>query len=557
MDWKFLHLMVFSFMKSEIPVKLLIQPIATPHRSLFLGTRHQSRSGTDGTIVTMVWLFLFLISFTWGCTESASENTIRFGLASAPTNLDPRHATDATSARINRLLYSRLVDFAEDATPVPSLATWKVVTPTHYRFNLIEPRPTFPDGTQLTTEDVKATYFSLLDPKSSSPHRGLLQNISRIETPSELTIDFVLTHPDPLFPGYVIIGILPANLIATNHSFHDQPVGSGPFLFQQKPDDTRLILKRRKDAQLVEFVRIPDPTVRSLKLLAGEIHLLQNDLPPELVTYLAEQPFLSLRQLQGSNFAYLGFNHQDPVVGQDLVRKAIAYAINREQIIQFVLGGRARPAQALFPPNHWLGNSELRGYRYDPCQAKTLLQQAGFDGTRRPTLNYKTSTDPFRLRLATIIQDQLQQVGINVSIHSHDWGTFYGDIKTGRFQMYSLAWVGLKTPDIFRQAFHSQSVPPLGVNRGHYADPSTDRLIEEAENTSKRIQQQTRYRELQARLLDRLPYVPLWYEDHFVLSNKAIEGYALQSDGNYDGLTYVQWASSPNTQPQLARHTKP
>jgi peptide/nickel transport system substrate-binding protein len=123
--------------------------------------------------------------------------------------------------------------------------------------------------------------------------------------------------------------------------------------------------------------------------------------------------------------------------------------------------------------------------------------------------------------------------------------------------MYSLAWVGLKTPDIFRQAFHSQSVPPLGVNRGHYADPSTDRLIEEAENTSKRIQQQTRYRELQARLLDRLPYVPLWYEDHFVLSTKAIEGYALQSDGNYDGLTHVQWASSPNTQPQLARYTKP
>ena len=437
-------------------------------------------------IVTMAWLFLFLIFFTWGCTESAPERTIRFGLASAPTNLDPRFATDATSARINRLLYSRLVDFAEDATPVPSLATWETRTPTHYRFNLIEPRPTFPDGSQLTTEDVKATYLSLLDPKTSSPHRGLLRNISRIETPSKSTIDFFLAHPDPLFSGYVVIGTLPANLIATNYSFHNHPVGSGPFLFHQRPDDTRLILKRRKDAQLVEFVRIPDPTVRSLKLLAGEIHLLQNDLPPELVTYLAEQPSISLRQLQGSNFAYIGFNHQDPVVGQDLVRKAIAHAINREQIIQFVLGGRARPAQALFPPNHWVGAPALQGYRYDPSQSKALLQQAGFDENRRPTLIYKTSTDPFRLRLATIIQDYLQQVGIDVSIHSHDWGTFYGDIKNGRFQMYSLAWIGLKTPDIFRHAFHSHAVPPLGVNRGRYTDPTTDRLITEAENTSER-----------------------------------------------------------------------
>ena len=143
----------------------------------------------------MAWLFLFLISFTWGCAESAPERTIRFGLASAPTNLDPRFATDATSARINRLLYSRLVDFAEDATPVPSLATWETRTPTHYRFNLIEPRPTFPDGSQLTTEDVKATYLSLLDPKTSSPHRGLLRNISLIETPSQSTIDFFLAHP--------------------------------------------------------------------------------------------------------------------------------------------------------------------------------------------------------------------------------------------------------------------------------------------------------------------------------------------------------------------------
>ena len=364
---------------------------------------HQIERGIHVTIPTMTWLFLFLISLAVGCTESTTELTIRFGLASAPTNLDPRYATDATSASINRLLYSRLVDFAEDATPVPSLATWEPLTPTHYRFTLLEPRPTFSNGNLLTAEDVKATYLSVLNPKTSSPHRALFQHISRIETPSVSTIDFFLTHPDPLFPGYVIIGILPANLIATQHSFHDRPIGSGHFSFHQRPDDTRLILKRRKDAQLVEFVRIPDPTVRSLKLLAGEIHLLQNDLPPELVTYLAEKPSLILRQRQGSNFAYLGFNHQDPVVGRDLVRKAIAHAINREQIIQFVLGGRARPAQALFPPNHWVGAPDLQGYPYDPLRARRLLQQAGFNNKNQPTLIYKTSTDPFRLRLATII----------------------------------------------------------------------------------------------------------------------------------------------------------
>ena len=508
-------------------------------------------------MVTMLWLSLLLISFTWGCTESAPESTIRIGLAIAPTNLDPRLATDAPSARVNRLLYSRLVDFAEDATPIPNLGKWTALTPTHYRVRLLEPRPTFPDGVHVTAKDVQETYRSILDPKTASPHRGLLQNISRITIPSESTIDFFLLHPDPLFPSYLVIGILPANLIAINHPFHEDPVGSGPFVFQQRPDETRLILKRRKDAQLVEFVRIPDPTVRSLKLLAGEIHLLQNDLPPELVTYLSENPSISFQHKQGSKFAYIGFNHQDPVVGQNLVRKAIAHAINREQIIQFVLGGRARPAQSLFPPNHWVGSPSLRGYHYDPARAKTLLQQAGFDENRPPTLNYKTSTDPFRLRLATIVQEQLRQVGIQMSIHSHDWGTFYGDIKGGHFQMYSLSWVGLKTPDIFRHAFHSQAIPPVGVNRGRFTDPTTDHLITQAEQTSERIQQQAVFHELQVRLLDTLPYVPLWYEDNVALSSTTIHGYTLRTDGNFDGLLHVEWSPSSDTQLQLAKHATP
>ncbi|MDH5586540.1 MAG: ABC transporter substrate-binding protein, partial [Nitrospirota bacterium] len=128
---------------------------------------------------------------------------------------------------------------------------------------------------------------------------------------------------------------------------------------------------------------------------------------------------------------------------------------------------------------------------------------------------------------------------------------------TGHFQMYSLAWVGLKTPDIFRQAFHSNSVPPRGVNRGRYADPTTDRLIAEAENTPERIQQQALYRELQTRLLDTLPYVPLWYEDHFVLKTKEIEGYTLHTDGNYDGLLHVQWASASRTRSHVARQATP
>lgn len=474
------------------------------------------------------------------CSGQPDPDIIRMGVAQAPTNLDPRFATDATSARINRLIYSRLVDFEHDATPIPSLATWVQRSPIRYDFTLKEPRPEFHHGYQLTSRDIKATYESILNLKNNSPHRGVLAIIDRMETPSDSEISFYIKRTDPFFPSYLVIGILPANLIANRHPFSDHPIGSGPFKFLERPNETQLRLVRRTDGQRVEFLRIPDPTVRALKLLAGEIQLLQNDLPPELVTYLAGQPGLNLQHHPGSNFAYLGFNHRDPLAGNVLVRKAIAYGIDREKIIRYVFRNRAREAQALFPPDHWAGPTQLTGYSYNPERARALLAEAGLENSDRLTLIYKTSTDPFRLRLATIIQDQLSRIGIDVVIQSHDWGTFYGDIKTGRFQMYSLAWVGVKTPDIFRYAFHSRSIPPTGANRGRFVSPVADHLIEQAEVSNNPREQRVLYHTLQTHFLETLPYIPLWFEDHICFSSEGITGYQLEPDGNFDGLLQVR-----------------
>ncbi|MDH3872378.1 MAG: ABC transporter substrate-binding protein, partial [Gammaproteobacteria bacterium] len=221
---------------------------------------------------------------------------------------------------------------------------------------------------------------------------------------------------------------------------------------------------------------------------------------------------------------------------------AIAHAIDRDAIIEHVLAGAAKPAAALLPPDHWAGDPALRPIPYAPRQARRLLAEAGYTDDRPLELEYKTSTDPVRLRIATIIQQQLAEVGVRMKLQSYDWGTFYGDIKAGRFQLYSLAWVGIKTPDIFRYAFHSGSQPPEGANRGRLADPHTDRMIEAAEQAASLEGQAVHYRSVQAGLLELLPYVPLWYEDHVVAARDGITGYRLARDGNYDGLLHVRHA---------------
>ena len=477
---------------------------------------------------------LLLLSIS-ACSQPP-DDVIRFGLASAPANLDPRYATDANSARINRLLYQRLVDFDAESRPVAALASWEQLAPLHYRFHLMDGRPGFQDGTTLDATDVAATYRSILAPDSGSPHAGTLQLIRNITVRDKDTLDFHLQRPDPLFPGYLAIGILPATGIDRRHPFHEQPLGSGPFLFKDWPEPGRLVLTRRSDKQSVEFLKIGDPTVRVLKLLRGEIDLLQNDLPAELLAYLSRQQGIAVTYGPGNNFSYIGFNLGDPVSGKLKVRQAIAHAIDRDAILHHIFGNAARPAAALLPPEHWAGNPALAPLEYDLPRARRLLAEAGYDADQPLLLSYKTSTDPLRIRIATIIQQQLRDAGIDIALQSYDWGTFYGDIKAGRFQMYSLAWVGIKTPDIFRYAFHRDSLPPAGANRGRLNDNAIDRLIAAAEQGTSLTEQAAAYRQIQARLLALLPYIPLWYEDHVFAARSNISGYRLARDGNYDAL---------------------
>ena len=306
--------------------------------------------------------------------------------------------------------------------------------------------------------------------------------------------------------------------------------------FLERKDESRLKLERIKDNQVIEFITLKDATVRVLKLLRGEIDLLQGDLPPEIIKWLDEKESVVIKHKRGDTFAYIGFNLEDAVTGKRLVRKAIAHAIDRDAIIKYVKGGAARKAGALLPAEHWAGRPDLTGVKYDPQKSRRLLVQAGFNNTNQLKLTYKTTSKPDSLRLATIIQDQLKSVGIQVDIRSYDWGTLYGDIKDGRFQMYSLAWVGLKMPDIFRYAFHSESIPPNGANRGRFDDARVDSIIEIAELEPSIEKQAGYYRELQKVLFDALPYVPLWYEDNILAIRKDVQGYLLSTDGNFDSL---------------------
>ena len=459
--------------------------------------------------------------------NAQARTDIVFAIGNMPLNLDPRYATDAASERVNRLLYQSLVDFDAQSKPSPSLASWVEVNPSEYRFTLKQNRAPFHHGKTLNAQDVKATYDSFLNLKDS-PHAAEYVNIQSITALDENSLIFKLKQADKHFPSKLLIGILPADLIAKQHDFSHNPVGSGALKFISWGN--KLILQRLKDSQIISLLEVKDPTVRVLKLLHGEVDLLQGELPPELVKHLQSKPEVVVKTGKGANFSYLGLNFNDPILKSSKVRQAIAHAINRPAIIEKVMIQHSRIADQILPPEHYtnqgFSNPSPEDFNYNPAKAKQLLIEAGVKLPLK--LVYKTSTDAQRVRFATIMQAQMQPAGIELEIRSLDWGTFFADVKAGNFQLYGLTWVGIKTPEIYSKAFGSQYFPPNGFNRGRYADAELDQLLSEEnwQAATHRIHQQ-------------LPYIPLWYEGQFAAMRKNITGYSAKLDGNWDDLVTI------------------
>jgi peptide/nickel transport system substrate-binding protein len=488
-------------------------------------------------IFSLLVLSLLLLT---ACQKTPSQSAeIRFAIAQAPLNLDPRYATDAASERVNRLIYQPLVDFDAALQPAWILGSRDIsgdaISDTEYRFTL-QKTATFHNGSALTAHDVKATYDSFLSDSpfylKDSPHAAEFANIESIVVENEKTLIFKLKQADTLFISKLIIGILPKNLIESDHDFSHNPVGSGPLKFVSWQHDLKL--KRISDNLQITLQEVKDPTVRVLKLKKGEIDLIQGDLPPELIKHLQDvapsNTKIRVDTGLGANYSYLGLNMQDEILKNLKVRQAIAHAINRPEIIAKVMVENTRLATSILPPehytNHQFGNQLLATYDYNPQLSKKLLTEAGIKLPLK--LVYKTSTDAFRVRLATIMQAQMREAGIELQIKSLDWGTFFADVKAGNFQLYGLTWVGIKTPEIYAKAFGSNYFPPNGFNRGRYADAKLDKLLAE-ENWSAAT----------THIHNQLPYIPLWYEGQFAAMQKNITNYSPKPDGNWDDLAVI------------------
>jgi peptide/nickel transport system substrate-binding protein len=264
------------------------------------------------------------------------------------------------------------------------------------------------------------------------------------------------------------------------------------------------------------------------------------------IPVLASRANLQVDDEPGTEVQYLAFNTRDAILKDARVRQAIACAINRDLIVATLYHGHARPALSLLPSNHWAWTGDVPRYDFDPTRAERLLDEAGYprgaNGVRLH-LAIKSSTDERARLLAAVLQQQMARVGIALDIRSNEFATFYADAVRGAFQMYSLYWIGgNEQPDIFSLVFSSARFPPNGANRGRYANPQLDALLDDANQSQDMARRRADYLEAQQILARDLPAINLWYLDTLVVHNRRLTNVTPSPSGSYTFLETAELA---------------
>lgn len=506
-------------------------------------------------------LVLFVCAlFPSGCKRggnSGEAGTVNFLIESAPTNLDPRIGTDSFSEHLDGLIFDSLVAHDQRLNVVPDLAQkWDTPDPLTFVFHLRH-GVTFHNGRPFTSADVKYTFDSILSGPVKTAKAGSFKIVQSVDAPDPFTVVFHLREPYASFlwdltrPG---IGIVPQG---SGPSVANRPIGTGPFRFVRARQDEEVVLERNPtyfggaaDIPRVRFRIVPDAIVRALELRKGTGDVAVNSLSPDMVVSFQQEPnIVTVEDQAGTTVAYVAFNFDDPILARREVRQALAFATDRQTLINNLLHGMAIPATGLLPANHWAYETKVMQYDYNTPQAEKLLDAAGFkrgkDGVRFH-LTLKTSTDQSTRLLGEALADEWKRIGVALDLRSLEFATFYSDITHGSFQLYTLRLIGGNNdPDIFDYVFSSKKLPPDGANRGHYKNPALDVLLDQARVEMDRQKRKQVLSQIQKMVAIDEPYLMLWYVDNVCVQRNRLTNVVIPPAGDFDFLRLVRLQQTP------------
>ncbi len=482
-----------------------------------------------------------------GQTPAVLANNLVFCSEGSPAGFDTAQYTTATDNDAAQPIYNRLVEFERGGTAVhPALATrWEVSeNGLRYTFHLREgvsfhSNKAFTPSRPFNADDVLFTFNRMLD--RQHPFRkayptefpyfvsmGLDKNIAGVEKTDPYTVVFTLHTVDAAFIQNLAMSV--ASILSAEYAeqllktgrpsdINQQPIGTGPFVFQRYQKDSQIRYKANRAYWAPEQVKLDnlvfsinvDPSVRIQKLRRNECQVTLHPRPADLPG-LKQDPKVQVLQQAGFNLGYIAYNTQHPPFDRLEVRQAMDMAVNKQAILQAVYQQAGQRAVNAMPPTQWSYDNSITDAPRDPDKARQLLEQAGVKPGTEITLWAMPVQRPYNPNaklMAEMLQADWSKLGFKVRIVSYEWGEYIKRLKSGEHDVALIGWTGDNgDPDNWLGTLYSCDA--IGSNNySQWCDPQYDSLVKQAKQVTDQAQRTALYQQAQQRLKQQVPITPV------------------------------------------------
>ncbi|NRS19849.1 peptide ABC transporter substrate-binding protein [Brevibacillus sp. HB1.4B] len=497
--------------------------------------------------------------------EPAKAQVLRWNLHSEPPTGDPGLAEDTTSAAIVKAVFDGLTRIGPSGKPEEAVAEKIEVSSDMktYTFKLRDSK--WSNGEPVTAHDFEYAWKRALDPKTASNYAYQLYYIKNAEKANkgtgsledvgvkaldDKTLQVELTNPTPFFLELTAFQTyFPVNkkVVETDEKWSGEAkthVGNGPFKMESWEHKSKMVLVKSdnywdKDSvklDKIEFSMVEDENTELSMFENGEIDWAGSplsSLPTDAMPALKDSGKLQVKPV-GATYWYK-FNTEKPPFNNVKIRKAFAYGINRQILIDNVLQANQQPAMAAVPPTMGLNTG---GYFKDNDQetAKKLLEEGmkELGISKLPPIKLSYNTSEGHKKIAEAIQDQWRQnLGAEVKLENQEWKVYLETMHEGNYQVGRLGWSGdFNDPINFLELFKEKDG---GNNDTRWENPKFKELLNQSATESDPEKRKVILREAEQIMMDEMPIMPIYFYTHTWVKNDKVKGIF------QDGLGAIDW----------------
>lgn len=480
--------------------------------------------------------FCLALAVAGAAVAQNAGGTLVAGWAQEPVGFDPHITSAMSSYQILTNVIDNLVTLDTEQNIVPELAeSWTVSDDGLTLTFTLRDGVAFSNGTPLVAGHFKTVFDRILDPETGSGNSWRMAAVTSVEAPDDSTLVLNLSAPAPGLLGHLAVskalGVFdPASV--EDGTINTRPIGTGPFMISDFQPGNRVLLEKNphywRDGlpylDAVDIRIIGDETVRRTALVTGEIDW-SFAIPAQSVEELSARDDVIVDATPAGAYYYIGVNTEAGPLSDVRVRQAIAFAINRDNIVQAAEFGNAAVTQDPIPANSaWAFG--YAPYEQDLERARALLAEAGYpDGFELDIM--PTTEIQATIRAAQVVQADLATVGIRGNITTLEWAEWLQEQGEGNYQTYICSWNGLVDPDDFYYAQHHTGEV---FNFTGYSNPTVDQLLDDARVLPDFEARKELYEQVNQLIVDEAPYIYLYNPLQMHAYKPWVQGFATRAD---------------------------